>query len=679
VLIAALRRRLQGSLRAKLLLLVLFPILLVAPATVSFAVLWSHGFNRQQLLHRVNTDLVVAHDAFARLQRDYLDVLERLSVSHAFYTAFRDDDAARLQDLLAAVRGTTGFDFVHLTDLSGRHILTGGGEAGRRSLVQQRAATVGAPAVGLEVFSAADLARESPELAERARLALVATPRSAPTDRTAEDRALVVRAVAPVRDVNGTLVALLDGGVIINRDFALVDAVRDLVYGPDSLPDGSRGTVTVFLDDVRISTNVPLAPGERALGTRVSQEVRDSVLGRGESFVNRAFVVNDWYVSAYEPIVDVAGHRVGMLYAGFLEAPFREAYERTVIIAAAMLLLGVLLAGAVAVLGARAIARPIEQMAAVARDLRAGRDRRIGDVGSRDELGELARQFDETLDLLKLRNDEVRRAADRLEVTVEARTAELRDKNRRLEETVALLRTARRQLVAAEKLAALGEVTAGVAHEINNPIAIIQGNLEVMRQLLGPAARGVDTEVELVLEQVRRIQTIVENLLRYSRPARPVGRPAPVALQRLVADTLVLVEHEAQVRGVRFAVRHDARNPVAIDVHELQQVLVNLLLNAVQASPPGGEVRVHCRDWESRGVVLSVEDQGQGIAAEHLSRVFDPFFTTKGSRGTGLGLSVSDGIVRGYGGEIRVRSRPGHGACFEVWLLSEPVTREDAA
>jgi two-component system NtrC family sensor kinase len=677
----SLRLRMQGSLRAKLLTLVLFPILLVAPATVGFVVLWSHGYNQEQLLRRVKSDLVVAHDAFARLQRDYLQDLVDLAGSHAFYTAFGAGDAMRVRDLLAALRGTTGFDFVHVTDLQGRWILTGDTQEfgiSRRSLLLQQAVTVGAPFVGVEIHSPEDLLLEDPALVERARLSLVPTERAAPSDRLVEERAMVVRAVAPIRDVNGTLVALLDGGVVINRDFQLVDAVRDLVYGPGSLPEGSRGTVTVFLEDVRISTNVPLVPGERALGTRVSREVLDSVLTRGETFVDRAFVVNDWYISAYEPIVDVDGRRVGMLYTGFLEAPFRDAYAHTVLIVLAMLLLGVLLAGVVAVLGARAIARPVELMAAVARDLQAGRDRRIGDVAARDEIGELARQFDDTLDLLTLRNEEIRRAADRLETTVEERTAELQEKNLRLEETVALLRATRQQLVAAEKLAALGEVTAGVAHEINNPIAIIQGNLEVMRGLLGPAAREVDTEVELVLDQVHRIHSIVDNLLRYSRPGRRAERPAAVDMMRVVDDTLALVDHEAVGRGVRIAVRHDARNTAAIDPQELQQVLVNLLINAVQASPQGGVVTLVCRDWDERGVVLEVCDQGEGIAPAHLSRVFDPFFTTKGARGTGLGLSVSYGIVRGYGGDVRVESPPGKGARFSVFLLSKPVLAEGA-
>jgi len=146
----------------------------------------------------------------------------------------------------------------------------------------------------------------------------------------------------------------------------------------------------------------------------------------------------------------------------------------------------------------------------------------------------------------------------------------------RLEETVALLRTTRRQLVAAEKLAALGEVTAGVAHEINNPIAIIQGNLEIIRAELGPAAQAVDTEIELILDQVHRIHVIVDNLLRYSRPIRRARQPLRMDTSRLIADALVLVEHEAAVHGVTVRVEHAAHNQVAIDAQEFQQVMVGV-------------------------------------------------------------------------------------------------------
>lgn len=142
----------------------------------------------------------------------------------------------------------------------------------------------------------------------------------------------------------------------------------------------------------------------------------------------------------------------------------------------------------------------------------------------------------------------------------------------------------------------LVEVTAGVAHEINNPIAIIQRNLGVMRSELGDAAGAVDTEVELVLEQIRLIHTIVDNLLRYSRSARQSMHANIVDLQRIISDTLALVEHEASAQAVRVVVERSAENRIAIDAHELQQVLVNLLLNAIQASPRGASVQITCCD-----------------------------------------------------------------------------------
>lgn len=660
------------SLRTRLLMLVLLPILVVAPITVGFVVLWSRNYDEALLLRRVNTDLVVAHDAFERQQRDYLDKLERLAGSHALAVAISDGDAKRIQDLLFALKSTSGFDFLDLTDMKGRWLFRPGGTGStRRSIMQQEVAVISAPQVGIEIYSVDDLAREDVELARRIALPLIPTPRAAPSEQTQETRAMVIRALAPVRDARGTLVALLDGGVVINRDFQLVDAVRELVYGPDSLLEGSNGTVTVFLDDVRISTNVPLQPGERALGTRVSKEVRDRVLRHGESWVDRAFVVNDWYISAYEPIIDGEGRRVGMLYTGFLEAPYRDAYAHTLLVVLALFGCGIALAGGFALWGSRAIARPIAAMVAVARGLRQGRDVRIGDLGSGDELGELARQFDQTLDQLKLRNEEIRHAAERLEVKVEERTSELRDNNERLRETISVLESTRRQLVASEKRAALGELTAGVAHEINNPLAIIQGNLEILRLELGDQLAPVATEVDLVLGQVTRMQGIVGKLLDYSRSSterEAMQALEPLDIRAVVDDAVNLAEHEAFARGIDIQTRHEAPASVVIPPDELEQVLLNLLLNAVHFSPQGRTVSVHTGNAAQDQVFVTVSDQGPGVSAEHAKRVFDPFFTTKSTGGTGLGLSVSYGIIRRHGGDIQVGNAEGGGARFEVRL-----------
>ena len=682
-MLSSIKRKIATSLRYKLLVLVLFPLLLTALLTVGFVVYWSQDFSQNQLLRRVNTDLNVAHASFVRLQRDYLNQLERLATSHAFYTAFANGDVERIQDQLAVMRETTGFDFVNVTDLHGRWILTQSPAtvgASKLGPLHRQVVTWGTPGVDIEIYSREDLENENPQLSEAARIALVETPHAAPSGRTLEDRAMVIRVIVPVRDPKGTMLALLDGGVVLNNSFGLVDGIRDLVYGPESLPEGSFGTVTLFLDDVRISTNVPVSPGERALGTRVSEVVRASVLEQGNTWVDFAFVVNDWYISAYEPISDAYGRRVGMLYAGFLEAPFRHAYYRTLGAALLLLLLGMLIASLVVVRGAKAIFKPIESIAAVVRDIRKGEDKRVGGLAKDDEIGELATQFDATLNLLTLRNDEIRQAAERLESKVDERTRELKEKNQRLQETIAQLGAARQQLVSAEKLAALGELTAGVAHEINNPIAVIQGNMDVLRQELGKDVGRVQVEVDLIVEQVARIHAIVDKLLRYSRPSAYGAELQEVEPNRLIDETLVLVEHEMAAKSLRVETDYRATNSITIAAQELQQVLVNLLVNAAHASAAGGRITVSTRNCDGGGgVAIRIRDQGVGITAEHLPRVFDPFFTTKRVGGTGLGLSVSYGLLRRYGGDINVTSEPGKGTTFEVLLPEKPVFFDDDA
>ena len=659
------------SLRRKLVALLLLPVLALATLSVGLVLYWGQEVSREQLMRRVTADLSVAHDVFGRVQRDYTQRLQSLASSYVFSLALAEGDTQRLREQLETMRLTGGFDFLHLTDLNGRRLFASGGK-GEHSPLLERAAQSGRPAVGIELMTPAQMDAESAGLAERARFSLLPTPRAAPSEREVEDRGMVMRSLVPVADLNGTSVALLDGGVLVNRNFTLVDAVRDLVYGPGTLAEGSIGAVTVFLDDVRISTNVPLRPGERALGTRVSQVVRDSVLGSGETWVARAFVVNDWYVSAYEPIVDVHGKRIGMLYAGFLEAPYRRAYERALGVSIATLVLVCLLLVLAGWYGARRIFGPIERMAETVRAIQRGGDMRIGELGSRDEVAELAHEFDRMLDLLEQRNAEIRLAAARLESKVADRTRELTEQNRRLEEAVRLLEETREQLLSAEKLAALGELTAGVAHEINNPAAVILGNVEVLREELGDALAPVSTEVDLIIEQVDRIRAIVDKLLRFARPAASTAAVEPVSPRTVIEDTLPLVRHEFKRREVSLSVRHAATGVVHMDGGELQQVLVNLLLNAVQACDPGDHVQVSSRDADDGWVLVSVTDQGRGIEPEQLSRVFDPFFTTRAVGGVGLGLSVSYGLVRAYGGDIRVASRIGEGAAFELRLPRQP-------
>lgn len=307
----------RHKVRYKLLLLGLFPILLIMPVALALAIYWGKTFTYDQLFLKVNTDLAVSHDAFSRIRQDYLNQLERLAESYSFRAALEANNHQSIKQQVEQLKKQAGYSFLQVVYTQDNHSILNK----RRNSSSLLRALTGRATVGIEIYSSADLKKVDKKLYEKVQLPLVKTPRALPSKRTLEDRAMVIRTLYPVKDSLGEVVAILDGGVLLNDNFGFVDAIRDLAYGPGSLPKGSIGTVTVFLDDVRISTNVPLKEGERALGTRVSREVRGKVLDQGKIWIDRAFVVNDWYVSSYEPILDIDGNRVGMLYAGFLEKP----------------------------------------------------------------------------------------------------------------------------------------------------------------------------------------------------------------------------------------------------------------------------------------------------------------------------------------------------------------------
>jgi len=507
-----------------------------------------------------------------------------------------------------------------------------------------------------ETLTALDLG-----LGQQAAIQLVPTRAAVPTTRTIEDRGMVIHSAAPVTLPDGRAGALV-GGLLLNRNLDFIDTINNLVYRDQSLPDGSQGTATLFLEDVRVSTNVRLFEDVRALGTRVSAEVRARVLEEGRTWLDRAFVVNDWYISAYQPITDSFGKRVGMLYVGFLETPFREAKTRS---ALTMGLIFVAIAGLSIPIFLRWAGRifgPLESMTkTIARVEDGDLTARNGPTGDSGEIAQVAGHLDDLLDQVQERDKQLRDWAESLELKVEERTQDLREANRKLEDTT-------EQLIMSEKLATVGEITASVAHEINNPVAVIQGNLDVARSLLAEAeAEKVKTEFNLIDDQVYRIGAIVSKLLQFARPEEYSGEDAVTCPADVVRDCLVLTAHQTEKAGVTVSTDLQSDHQVAISRTELQQVIVNLIINAVHAMPKGGELNIVVSNTDG-AVRVEVTDTGRGIAPDVLKRIFDPFFTTKQAEGTGLGLSISQRLVSRADGEISAISTPGQGSRFTVTL-----------
>ena len=677
------RDKIRHTVRYKLLVLVLFPILLVMPIALVLAIYWVASFSYEQLYIKVNTDLSVSHDVFERIKRDYLNSLGKTAESFAFRTALSLSDSASIQRQLLQLELDQSLSYIHLTDIEGNWIHEKRNErnqnlAGKtRISIAQQAAFKGKASSGIEIFSADELTQEN--LAQSVLLPLIDTPRARPSKRQYEDRGMMIRALYPIIDTDNNILAILDAGVLLNKNFTFVDVIRDLVYGPGSLIKGSIGTVTVFLDDVRITTNVPIRPGERALGTRVSNEVRTNVLDQGETWIDRAFVVNDWYISSYEPIIDIEGRRVGMLYAGYLEAPFKSAMTKALVVLV-LLFFGLMgLTGLVAVRGAKSIFKPIELMSSVVHATRDGVEKRIGNIESRDEIGTLANEFDSMLDLLNQRKLLIQKWADELEEKVELRTAELKTKNKELTNTIRVLQKTRQQLVIAEKLAALGELTAGVAHEINNPTAVMLGNLDVIIAELGGKLEPVQDEIDLIMDQIYRIKDITNNLLQYAKPDTYSGYMSEVDVNATIHETLKLVQHLRSGKNHATDLELLAQLPIIINSQELQQVLINLLSNAIQALPEhGGKILIKSSDYQGKAIRISIKDNGHGMDEASVSKAFNPFFSTKGQgEGTGLGLSISYGLVRRYGGNIEIISVKNEGTEFILTLYCEPIMMED--
>ena len=295
-------------------------------------------------------------------------------------------------------------------------------------------------------------------------------------------------------------------------------------------------------------------------------------------------------------------------------------------------------------------------------------DKPIGGVDSSQELDQLAHSFDVMRERLRVALDDLNQFTQNLEIKVEERTRQLQ--------------AAQKKLLHSDRLASLGQLSASVAHEINNPISGVLNLSMLLQRML--KADGVPPErldefrkyLSQVTNETTRVGRIVSDLLAFSRRSKPQHAPADV--NRIVKTTLSLVQHKMKLSNVEVDACLAGELPaVQCDTSQIQQVLLNLLLNAAEATQSKPERRVRVETVAAQGsVVLTVADNGEGISPENQAKIFDPFFTTKSEgKGVGLGLAVSYGIIEAHGGEIEVRSQVGEGTTFTVSLPIEPPAR----
>jgi len=493
------------------------------------------------------------------------------------------------------------------------------GKWGQLAIVRE-ALERGEPQAGTEVIPAEYLVQVG--LDRQALVPLVETPLAAPEafDPREGKAGLALTGVQPLYTSDRKILGAALSVYLFNNDFTLVDRIKE-VAGID--------TVTIFFGDLRVATNVMTEQGKRAVGTRISEAVHKVVLSEGRDYVGRAYVVNEWFITRYAPLRDSRGTVVGSLYVGARESVFLHLvnnFNRRMVLIA---LVCILLAGVIALPIARVVLRPIDDLVRATERIAEGDMSVRVDARGNGELDVLGRSFNHMVETL----------------------------NRTQEE-----------LLNKEKLASMGQLAAGVAHEINNPL----GSILLFADTLHREAAGNDRQREdlkMIVQETLRCKKIVSDLLNFAREQDVLAQESDV--NDIVQQAINSVSHQPSFAQVQIVRNFDSELPrIQADPSQLVQVFVNLLNNSAEAMPEGGTITLETRRMDhQQSVEIAVTDTGGGIPEQNLGKLFNPFFTTKPlGKGTGLGLSIVYGIIKMHRGQISVKSQLGTGTTFTITL-----------
>jgi two-component system NtrC family sensor kinase len=646
------------SLRTKIILSFLVVIIVGGSLSLFFGSRLVKRTIISQAQAKVRHDLGAAWMVFNEKLNDVKEIVDSTASRESIQDAIKYDRKDILLRYLSRVRNENSLDILTLTDSKGNVILrTRNPQVIGDSQAQDeiiRMALMGGICSFPQIVTRSELIKEAQELADRAYMEFVETPKAAQRPEEKEENGMMLKAASAVVDENGDILGVLYGGILINRNYEIVDRVKEIVYKDEQYKGREIGTATIFQNDLRISTNVKDEVGERAIGTRISKEVNQAVLVEGKPWIDRAFVVNDWYITAYEPIKNISGDIIGILYVGVLERPYIDTTNRVILAFSVIAVFSVVLLLVLLFISTTRIIHPIKEMVLATQKIAEGDLSHKVHVKSRDEIGILADSFNQMTSDLMTANEELIEWGTILEKKVEERTKELRE--------------AQAHLIQSEKLASLGKLAAGVAHEINNPLG---GILIYSHLLLEDFDKNSPYygNLEKIVKETTRCKDIVKGLLEFARPKEPEATSTDV--NELMDKSLSLVESQSLFQNIQVNKQYSTDLPLIVaDSSQLQQVFMNIILNAADAMNGDGRLTLRTRvDSSGEDLIIDFEDTGPGIREGDKKKIFDPFFTTKEvGHGTGLGLSISYSIIRKHQGTIDVQSTFGEGATFTIKL-----------
>ncbi|HPR63281.1 MAG TPA: ATP-binding protein [Thermoanaerobaculia bacterium] len=449
---------------------------------------------------------------------------------------------------------------------------------------------------------------------------------------------LAIQAVAPINSEEGEPLGAISGIVILNGNRALLQRISFPIFHEYLMKQGDIGMIALSVQGRRVASNLIEALGSRET---VSPEV--DVMPDGEGITEEHILDERLFLTGLRPLLDSERQTVGMLEVGIPETAL-IAYPRTpVFIFTGIILLTLGVAYLLSRHHNRLIVDPITDMALTARAIAGGDHNLELTVPSTREIADLAESFNEVA-------RQYRDLVEGLEATVAERSEKIE--------------SMQRQLMQADRLASVGKLAAGVAHEINNPLTSILTNASLMAESC-PPENPYRRDLELIVGECLRCRKIVRGLLNFSRQSPPEF--SSFSLNNAVDQTIRLLRHQLRSRKIGHEIDLDPNLArICADPDQIQQVLLNLFMNSMDAMPEGGLLTVVTQSLQSHAI-LQISDTGVGIPDSIIDHIFDPFFTTKES-GTGLGLSISYGIIQAHGGKISVESKENQGTIFSLYF-----------
>jgi two-component system, NtrC family, sensor kinase len=573
----------------------------------------------------------------------------------------RDWARMRIEDL----RRQHGLDVLTLVGTDGRVVMRSrfpyrNGDPVFVDSVTQRALR-GLSSHGTVLVPSDALDAEGQYLRDQVFIEVRATPMAAPSFKTVETDGMMLKAAEPVHDPSGHVIGFVYGGVLLNRNYAITDGIRDTIFKGEQYKHQPLGTVTIFQGDLRIATNVLNANGTRAIGTRVSNAVREQTIENGRPYYDRAFVVKDWFLTAYDPIRDPDDKVIGILYVGILEQKFVD-YKTNLTRKFELLMgAGVLVALVAALVFAVWLSAPIKRLTAVAAEMTAGnlkaRVREGHDMFK--EISHLNWTFNHMADTVIHRSDALAHANARLEKS----NAELTQLNQNYMDM-------------------LGFVT----HELKSPLASTMFSLSAIKQgYFGNISPEQTKVIESVEKNVEYLNEMILNYLNLSRIERGELQftPESFLFKSEVLDP-VFDQVRRQLDAHSMTVESDVPADLTLegDPNLLKIVMDNLLSNACKYGKRGTVVHIRHRPARAGANRFYVRNEGRGISEEDRNKLFKKFSRLavselRAKKGTGLGLFITHAIVQQHGGKIWVDSKEGEWTefCFEIPAV---VPRHDA-